>query len=155
MLHEAVLASPEKSKYFIGLSPTQFWGLYDFLGPAKFNLTYWNESKGYGEKLNHSISFQLFFTLLSLRRGFNILTIAHWYGVSEYSIRTVFTTWIMFLSHHFKDHRYIMFPERQEFKDTLPNLFRTFRNIRASVDCTEFKYEMARNYSQQGNLYSS
>ena len=35
--HEVVLASPEKSKYFIGLSPAQFWGLYDFLGPAKFN----------------------------------------------------------------------------------------------------------------------
>ena len=61
----------------------------------------------------------------------------------------------MFLSHHFKDHRYIMFPERQEFKDTLPNLFRTFKNIRASVDCTKFKCEMPRNYSQQRNLYSS
>ena len=84
-----------------------FWDLYDFLGPAKFNLTYWNESKVYGKKLNHSISFQLFITLLRLRRGFNILTIAHWYGVSDYSIRTVFTTWIMFLFHHFKDHRYI------------------------------------------------
>ena len=37
MTHEVVLASPEKSKYFIGLSTAQFWGLYDFLGPAKFN----------------------------------------------------------------------------------------------------------------------
>ena len=40
MAHEAVLASPEKSKYFIGLSPAQFWALYDFLGPVNFNLTY-------------------------------------------------------------------------------------------------------------------
>ena len=48
-----------------------------------------------------------------------------------------------------------MFPKRQEFKDTLPKLFHTFKNIRASVDCTEFKCEMSRNYSQQGNLYSS
>ena len=48
-----------------------------------------------------------------------------------------------------------MFPERQEFKDTLPKLFCTFKNIRALVDCTEFKCEMPRNYSQQGNLYSS
>ena len=53
---------------------------------------------------------------------------------------------------YFKDYRYIMFPEQQEFKDTLPNIFRTFKNIRASVDCTEFKYEMPRNYSQQGNF---
>ena len=40
----------------------------------------------------------------------------------------------MFLFHHFKDRRYMMFPEEQEFKDTLPKLFRTFKNIRASVD---------------------
>ena len=40
MAHEVVLASPEKSKYFIGLSPAQFWALYDFLGPVNFNVTY-------------------------------------------------------------------------------------------------------------------
>ena len=107
MAHEVVLASPEKRKIFIDLSSVQFWALYDLLGPVKFNLTYWNESKACGKKLNHSISFQFFFTLLRLRRGFNILTVAHWYGVSEYSTKTVFTTWIMFLFHHFKDHRYV------------------------------------------------
>ena len=48
----------------------------------------------------------------------------------------------MFLFHHFKDHRYIMFPEQQEFKDTLPKLFCNFKNIHASVDCAEFKCEM-------------
>ena len=57
MTHEVVLASPEKSKYFIGLSPAQFWALYDFLGAAKFNLTYWKELKGYGKKVNRSISY--------------------------------------------------------------------------------------------------
>ena len=30
MAHEAVLASPEKSKNFIRLSPVQFRALYDF-----------------------------------------------------------------------------------------------------------------------------
>ena len=135
MTHEVVLASPEKSKNFIRLSPVQFRALYDF--QAQLNLTYWNESKGHGKKLNHSISFQLFVTLLRLRRGFNILTILHLYGVSKYSIRTVFTTWILF--HHFKDHRYIMLSEHPEFKDTLPKLYRTFKNTCVSVDCTEFK----------------
>ena len=122
MAHEVVLGSSEKTKYFICLSPTQFWSLYDFLGPAK-----WNELKGYGEKLNHSISSQVFKSLFyyaatRLRRGFNILTIAHhWYGVSEYSVRMV-------------------------------SEFRTFKNICASVDCTEFKWEMPQNYSQQENI---
>ena len=55
MALEVVLASPEKSKLFIGLSSP----------PAKFNSTYWHESKGYGKKLNHSIRFQLFNNLLT------------------------------------------------------------------------------------------
>ena len=55
MAHEVVLASPEKNKYFIGLSTAHFWDLYYFLGPTKFNLTYSNELKGYGKKLNNSI----------------------------------------------------------------------------------------------------
>ena len=38
MTHEVVLPFPEKSKHFIGLSQAQFWALYDFLGPDKFNI---------------------------------------------------------------------------------------------------------------------
>ena len=38
MTHEVVLPSPEKSRHHIGLSPGQFWALYDFLGPDKFNI---------------------------------------------------------------------------------------------------------------------
>ena len=55
-------------------------------------------------------------------------------------------------------NRHIMFPEWQEFQDAMPKLFRSFKKISASVDsvyCTEFKCEILRNYSQQGNLYSS
>ena len=40
----------------------------------------------------------------------------------------------------------------------MPKLFRTFKKVSASVDsvyCTEFKCGISRNYSQQGNLYSS
>ena len=29
------------------------------------------------------------------------------------------------------------------------------KNIRTSIDCTEFKCEMPRNYNQQGKMYSS
>ena len=51
------------------------------------------------------------------------MTIKHSCGVSKFLMRTVFTTWIIFLFHHFKDYRYIMFPEEEEFKDTLPKYF--------------------------------
>ena len=80
--HEVVLESQEKSKYLL-VCPQLSFGLYGykFLCPTKFNLTYRNELKYYVKKLNHAISFQLFITLLRLRCEFNILIIAHWYGV--------------------------------------------------------------------------
>ena len=37
MAHEVVLASPEKSKYFIVSFPAHFWALYDFLGHIGMN----------------------------------------------------------------------------------------------------------------------
>ena len=75
--HEIVLASPEK-KYFLGFSPAQVWALYDFLDSAKFNLTYWNESKSYGKSWPFK-KFQPFINLFRLWLGFNFLTISHWW----------------------------------------------------------------------------
>lgn len=151
-----ILKSEIKSKYFIGLTPKDFWILYSFLGDSKFHLSYWNKGKkkDYTRKnLSISVAGELFITLLRLRRGFNLFTLSHLYHVSEYTIRTIFTTWIMFLFHHFKSLN--IFPERQLYRKKLPKVFQPFKNIRASIDCTEFKCETPRNYKQQGNLYSS
>jgi hypothetical protein len=155
---EYILSSEVKCKYFIGLTSAQFSSLYDFLGPAKFNLSYWNSSrkvKNSTDSSKLSLKEQLFVTLLRLRRGFNIFTLAHMYNVSLFYIRSIFTTWIMYMFHHFKCLEYEMFPEREVFKRTLPKVFRTFKNIRATIDCTEFRCEVPRNYAQQGNTYSS
>nr|XP_047140900.1 uncharacterized protein LOC124815972 [Hydra vulgaris] len=126
---EYILSSEVKCKYFIGLTSAQFSSLYDFLGPAKFNLFYWNSSrkvKNSTDSSKLSLKEQLFVTLLRLRRGFNIFTLAHMYNV-----------------------------KREVFKRTLPKEFRTFKKIRATIDCTEFRCEVPRNYAQQGNTYSS
>ena len=56
---------------------------------------------------------------------------------------------------HFKDYEKITFPSRADMKRYLPRVFHKFKNIRASVDCTEFFCEMPKNYAQQGNVYSS
>ncbi|XP_066920117.1 uncharacterized protein [Clytia hemisphaerica] len=157
MSMDYIMQFEAKTQYFIGLSRKHFWDLYDFLGDAKFNLTYWNSTnKTNSTTRNFSFSpaEQLFITLLRLRRGFSLYTVAHFYFVSEYTIRTIFTTWIMFMFHHFKSLKDLIFPERQAFKKTLPKVFKPFKNIRASIDCTEFKCEVPRDYKQQGNMYS-
>jgi hypothetical protein len=48
-----------------------------------------------------------------------------------------------------------MFPERKHFAHDLPRVFRTFKNIRCTIDCTEFFVQMPRDFRRQGNLYSS
>ena len=136
---------PEKCKYFCGLYPGQFDALFTFLGEAKFNLTYWNcaniSNKGLRTRSSiqkFSLEEQLFITLLRLRRRFNLVTLAHLYDVCEFTIRKIFTTWIMFMFHHCKDHEVLMFPERNAFnKLFVPKVFRKFKNIRCIVDCTE------------------
>lgn len=119
-----ILKSEKKCIYFIGLSPNHFWRLYEFLGEAKFNLTYWNSKKESTTRTRISsltLPEQLFITLLRLRRGFNIFTLAHFYGVSETTIRTIFTTWMMFLFRHFKSFE--IFPERQAFRKFYQKFF--------------------------------
>ncbi|XP_066917504.1 uncharacterized protein [Clytia hemisphaerica] len=159
---ESILKSETTAKYFIGLTPRHFWDMCEFLGDAKHHLTYWNSKKDSTNENARStraccltLPQQLFITLLRLRRGFNIMTIAHFYSVSESTIRTIFTTWIMFIFHHFKSIAHQFFPERQAFRKFLPKVFRPFKNIRASVDCTEFKCQTPRDYKQQGHMYSS
>ena len=37
----------------------------------------------------------------------------------------------------------------------LPKVFSSMENIRCTVDCTEFKVEMSRDFAQQRNTYSA
>ena len=74
-----ILKSKKNTKYFIGLTPKHFWSLYKFLGDAKFSLSYWKNTKKQdftGRNSTLSVAEQLFITLLRLRRGFCIFTLA-------------------------------------------------------------------------------
>ena len=48
-----------------------------------------------------------------------------------------------------------MFPDRDAFQHLKPNVFKYFKNIQCSVDCTEFFCEVPCNYAQQGKIYSA
>ena len=83
--------------YFIGLFPEQFDTLFEFLGPAKESLTYWDARSNTDPVMRSrtsvktfSVREQLFITLLRLRRGFHLQTLAHFYDVCEGTIRRIF-----------------------------------------------------------------
>lgn len=55
---------------------------------------------------------------------------------------------------HFKSMSAQMFPSRDITKEDLPKVFKNFKNVRCSVDCTEFFCQTPRDYGQQGNAFS-
>ena len=128
-----ILTDRTKSKYFTGLYPAQFQALFNFLGPAKYELHYWNsktkntKKKGRYDQRKQDIKYQFFVTLLRLRLGFNLMTLAHMYSMSESYIRSIPTTWIIFLFHHFTVHKNLMFPARQGFRKHLLKVYKRFK----------------------------
>eukprot|EP00794_Sanderia_malayensis_P010598 gene10598-11719_t len=48
-----------------------------------------------------------------------------------------------------------MFPSRDILRESLPPVFKSFRNVRCLIDCTEFFCQTPRDYARQGNVYSS
>ena len=130
---EKILKNKAKCKYFIGLFAEQFNILFDFLEKAKYALNYWNASSQrenkctLGNKMPPTEKDQLFIT--RLRQDFNLYTLARFYSVSESYIRKNFTAWIMFLYHHFKDLKELMFPDRDAFQHLKPKVFKYFKNI--------------------------
>ena len=166
MSPDFILSDSKKTKYFIGLTPEQFYILFRFLGPARFNLNYWKGSahnskckskktKVKKQRRHFSPKEELFITLLKLRRGFGHKTIAHFYDVSTSLISSIFITWIQFLYLQFRTMRVAMFPTRDILQEDLPRVFKPFKNVRCSIDCTEFFCETPRNYAQQGNVFSN
>ena len=161
---EMVKNDPHKIKYFSGLTMMHFTAMFTFLGDSVNNLNYCNSgssttSTGTCTKKGPSRQTEpleeLFLTLVRLRRGYDITTMSHMFSISPTHVRTIFITWIQLLYHHFNDIRHLMFPDRAHLKRFLPRSFKAFRNVRCSVDCTEFFVQMPRNLTHQSNLYSS
>ncbi|XP_013389213.1 uncharacterized protein LOC106157951 [Lingula anatina] len=143
--------------FFTGLEYLHFLALFTFLGPAVNNLTYWNgksTNKLPSRRKTKPID-ELFMTLVRLRRGYSFFSMSFFFKLSQTVIRSIFTTWIQLLYHHFNDLRPQMFADRSTLRPFLPKSFRSFQNVRCSVDCTEFYVQMPKDFARQGNLYSS
>ena len=167
---EAIANNSALMKHFVGLTAPQFEALYNFLNcicPLD-SLTFLNckepTKAGNGQKAGPESQFstreQLFSCILRLRRGFTIKTMAilvssEYRPVKESTIRKFFTTYIQLMYKVFRDMETVTFPTRDQMQGSLPKVFKTMKNIRCIVDCTEFRVEMPRDYAQQGNTYSS
>jgi len=154
-------------KHFVGLESEQFEALYNFINSVcpLDEIIYWTgkskSGKGKGGRESMlSNREKLFISLVRLRRGFTIQTLASLLStperrIDESTIRKIFTTYIQLIYKIFRDMNEVMFPTRNVLQRYLPRVFKSMRNVRCIVDCTEFSVETSRNYSRQGNTYSS
>lgn len=167
--YEAIGQDPDLMKHFVGLSPQQFKVLYNFLNdvcPLE-SINYWNfkessesEKANTGRKSEFSTQERLFICLLRLRRGFTIKTLAALLSspgrkIEQTQVRIIFTTHIQLMYKIFRDMQAVMFPNRTHLRRFIPKVFKTIKNIRCIVDCTEFPVECSRNFARQGNTFSS
>lgn len=166
---EAINENSKLMKHFVGLTAPQFEALHNFLDSVcpLNTINYWSckESTGLvraksGIESKFSTREQLFICLLRLRRGFTVATLAVLLSspqrrVSATTIRKIFTTYIQLMYKVFRDMETVMFPPKEHMRRFLPKVFRKLRNVRCSVDCTEFRIDTSRNFAQQGNTYSS
>ena len=161
---ESIQDDDSKMKLFTGLTYNQLTILLSFLGDSVNNLQYWDGSKPATQNAtpthrrgNRKLEpkEELFLTLVRLRRGYSLDTMAHFFSVSASTVSVIFTTWIQLLYCHFNEYRDEMFPSRQHFQENLPRVFKTFKNIRVTIDCTEFFVQIPRDFRRQGHLYSS
>ncbi|XP_031573596.1 uncharacterized protein LOC116307468 [Actinia tenebrosa] len=74
--------------------------------------------------------------------------------IKETTVRDIFTTFIQLMYKIFREMEDVMFPTRETLRRFLPRVFKTMKNARCTVDCTEFRIQTSRNFAQQGNTYS-
>ena len=90
-----------------------------------------SSNKSQGGKTGPSRRFttkeEMFITLLRLRRGFSLKTMAYMFEVSEPLISRIFITWIQFMFLHFKGMKNAMFPSKDVLKSSLPKVFRSYK----------------------------
>ena len=167
--YEVISKDPKLMKYFVGLTSSQFDILYDFLNDVcpLDSISFWGckgnkvtKVKSKRRLSKWSARESLFICLLRLKMGFSIKTMSCLLSCSdreikETTIRTIFTTYIQLVYKIFREMSRVIFPSKEHMRRFLPKVFKTIRNVRCSVDCTEFRVETSRNFSQQGNTFSS
>lgn len=161
-------------KHFVGLTPEQFDVLYNSLNDVcpLHKISFWSyASKGKRKcdrvtksRATNSISKwssreKLYICLLRLRTGFTIKILSVLLStpdkpIKRTAVRDIFTTFIQLMYKIFREMEDVMFPMRETLRRFLPRVFKTMKNFRCTVDCTEFRIQTSRNVAQQGNTYS-
>ena len=119
-----------------------------------------NYKRSHVDCLNGILKRNCSFAFYDSKKGFTIKTLSILLScpgkkIKETSINDNFTIYIQLMYEMFRQMEKFMLSFKEFLQKFLPRVFKTMRNVRCSIDCTEFRVETSRNFAQQGNTYSS
>lgn len=139
----------KKVSFYTGFpSYKALMAFYKFLGPAVYNLTYWNSkveestcvSKRKGRPRALAPLEEFFLVLVRLRLGLLEQDIADRFGLSCATVSRIFATWINFL--FLKVKEIPIWPPRDVVKSNMPKIFKDlYPTTRVVIDATEIFVE--------------
>ena len=131
---EKYATNPAKLCYYTGLeSFEKFLFVFDTLGPAVHDLTYYHKTKVYRPDVRN----QFFLTLVKLRRAKDNFELADLFDTSETTVTNIFVTWVNFMYLQWSEIN--LWPEKSLVSLNMPSDFkRKFPRTRVIVDGTEF-----------------
>ena len=101
-----------------------------------------------------SLQNELFLTLMRLRLGLLHQDLAYRFKTNTRQVSTIILTWIQLLYKQFGTI-WNLFSTWDKVRQRLPKCFKTYKNIRCIIDCTEVHVQSPGNFEAQGNQYSS
>ena len=150
LCYENIVRDAVLMKHFIGLTPSQFEVLHNFLDgvcPLE-SIHCWTgndcptkDNARTGPKSDFSSREKLVTCLQRLKRGFTVKTLSALLSTPDRKIEPshvwkIFTTFIQLMSVTFQDMQNFMFPQRVQLSKFPHRVFKTMRKIRCIVDCT-------------------
>jgi len=153
-----VSQSEDIGKYYTGLSSAARESLWDFLGPAKYELQMWGMKKGStSSTFVIGVEDQFLLFLIKLRRDYDYADLGIMFDMNRKKASICFKTWLQFIYMKFYDIRYEMFVEKGSLPQPLPKCFQNplVKDTRVAIDCTELFVESSEDFEEQGNMYSN
>ena len=97
---------------------------------------------------------QFLLCMVRLRRGVDTEQLADMFGVSSSTVSRIFNTWVNLLAQELPAYLFC-WPTKEQIKQTLPQIFKSFPKTRAIIDCTEFYIQRPSMPSSQRKTWSS
>ena len=114
---------------------------FDWLKPFA-NFKVWNGSNSAPgiakrrRKRKLALFEEFLFTLIRIRRGYDLFLIAFLFGVTQSYACKLFTSWVKFL--HLALSPLILWPSKEIVQANMPESFKLFPRTRCIIDCTEY-----------------